>query len=135
MKQRPADYFFRFFAATIDTVFILSIITLPLWLVFSKSDSFYILNFILTNLYLIALPVIWNGFLIGKRLTGMRIVKLNGEKVSVKTMIVRQLGGGFIYLISFGILSFVSCFMVIMRQDRRAIHDFLAGTIVIEDKN
>ncbi|OEH92449.1 RDD family protein [Bacillus solimangrovi] len=134
MELRPANYIFRFFAAILDNILMLVTISLPLSYFFGKSDAGEFLYLTITNIYLIVVPVMWNGYLIGKKLTGMRVVKLNGDKVSISTMIVRQIGGGFLYIISFGILFIVSFFMVILRKDHRAIHDIIAGTIVIEDK-
>ncbi len=45
-------------------------------------------------------------------------------------MILRVLLGGLIYGVTFGIGVIVSAFMVGMREDKRSIHDFVAGTYV-----
>ena len=45
-------------------------------------------------------------------------------------MILRVLVGALIYGVTFGIGVIVSAFMVGMREDKRSIHDFVAGTYV-----
>ncbi|MDX8366573.1 RDD family protein [Cytobacillus sp. IB215665] len=130
MEQRPADFVFRFFAYFIDSVLIFLFISLPIYLI-TKSEEGLLLMQIISSLYVIVLPVIWKGYLLGKRLMGIRVVKTNGQKVTIGTMVIRYIGGSFLYLISFGILLIISIFMVILRQDNRAFHDLLAGTIVI----
>ena len=54
----------------------------------------------------------------------------DGTQVGFLTMILRVLVGGLIYGVTFGIGVIVSAFMVGMREDRRSIHDFVAGTYV-----
>ncbi|MDX8363461.1 MULTISPECIES: RDD family protein [Bacillaceae] len=130
MEPSSANLAFRFFAYFIDSVFIFLFISLPIYLI-TKSEEGLLLIQIITSLYVMVLPVFWNGYLIGKRLMGIRVVKTNGQKVTIGTMVIRYIGGSFLYLISFGILLIISIFMVILRQDNRAFHDLLAGTIVI----
>lgn len=46
---------------------------------------------------------------------------------------MRTIIGGIIYWITFGIGTIVSLFMVLLREDKRAIHDLIAGTYVKSD--
>lgn len=85
-------------------------------------------------LYLLIVPVIWSGYTIGKRIVGVRIVRLDGEIISISTMLLRTLVAGILYWITFGVLVIVSAFMVGLRDDKRSIHDFIAKTRVIYDK-
>lgn len=78
---------------------------------------------IILTLYAILLPVYWNGYVIGKKICGIRIVKKDGTQVGFLTMILRVLLGGLIYGVTFGIGVIVSAFMVGMREDKRSIHD------------
>lgn len=46
---------------------------------------------------------------------------------------MRNVVAGVIYGFTFGIALIVSIFMVALREDKRALHDFIAGTEVIYD--
>lgn len=89
---------------------------------------------ILEFLYMLIVPVIWVGYTIGKRITGIRIVKVDGSNVTIGTMLMRTLVSGIVYVLTLGIGLIVNAFMVGIRQDRRAIHDFIAGTYVTKSR-
>lgn len=89
---------------------------------------------ILSALYSILLPVYWYGRTIGKRICGIRIqIYDTQESPKITTMLMRVLVAGIVYALTLGIGVIVSMFMVGMREDRRAIHDFIAGTEVVWD--
>ncbi len=73
----------------------------------------------------------WGGTTPGKRLVGIKIVDAKTFKdITNKQTITRSLG----YIAStipFGI----GFLMVLFRKDKRALHDLLANTVVIYDKN
>lgn len=48
-------------------------------------------------------------------------------------MLLRVVVAGLLYFITFGIGFIVSVIMVAVREDKRAIHDFIAGTEVVWD--
>ncbi len=81
-------------------------------------------------LYGLIVPVIWYGYTVGKRICGIRIVKLDGSNVGIGTMLLRDIVAGFVYVITLGIAVIVSGFMVIFRQDKRSLHDMIAQTYV-----
>ncbi|NEU30055.1 RDD family protein [bacterium LRH843] len=81
-------------------------------------------------LYSLLLPVFWYGYTLGKRLCGIRIVKLDGSNVGIGTMLLRTIVSGFVYVITLGIAFIVSIFMVAFRKDKRSVHDMIAGTYV-----
>lgn len=85
---------------------------------------------IFSILYFVIVPAVWYGYTVGKRLMGIRIVKIDGSDVTIGTMLLRYLITGLIYGFTFGIALLVSVFMVAFRKDKRAIHDFVAGTYV-----
>lgn len=85
-------------------------------------------------LYYLIVPVLWSGYTIGKRIAGIRIVKVNGENIGIGTTLLRYLVGSLVYIVTLGIGAIVSAFMVGLRQDKRAIHDFIAGTYVTSQK-
>ncbi|MGO4886960.1 RDD family protein [Anaerobacillus sp. MEB173] len=134
MVHRPAGFWIRFGAILLDTIilgitsfFIASIIGLT----DKQSDTFH--GFI-EFFYSLLLPVFWYGYTIGKRICGVRICKVSGENVTIGTMLMRNLVAGLVYVITLGIGVIVSLFMVIFREDKRSLHDLIAGTYVTYDK-
>ncbi|KGP91798.1 membrane protein [Pontibacillus chungwhensis BH030062] len=133
--ERPAGFGVRLLANLIDGIIvgvILSFITFLFYGDFYKED--YNITDLLSTLYLIIVPVVWKGYVIGKRLMNIRIVKKNGENVTILTMILRVIVAGLLYGLTIGIAFIVSAIMVAVREDKRAIHDFIAGTYVINER-
>ncbi|ARI76342.1 RDD family protein [Halobacillus mangrovi] len=129
--ERPAGFWIRLMASIIDSIIVgllLGTITLFFY------GEFYMEEFNFTNLlsycYLLFVPVLWKGYVIGKRICNIRIVKITGENVTVSTMFMRVIVGGIVYFFSLGIGFIVSGIMVMTREDKRSIHDFIAGTYV-----
>lgn len=89
---------------------------------------------IFSLLYFVLVPAIWYGYTAGKRMMGIRIAKTDGSNVTIGTMLLRYVVTGFIYGLTLGIAVIVSIFMVALRQDKRAIHDMIAGTYVTYNK-
>ena len=79
---------------------------------------------ILTNF--VIFPLI-NGQTIGKMLTGLRIVKNDGNAPSFIAVLVRHLIGYPVSLLVFG-LGFL---LPVLNEKGRALHDYLAGTVVV----
>jgi uncharacterized RDD family membrane protein YckC len=130
---RPAGFWIRFLAQILDTV----IVMLPLGVISFLITGTWegdIFTSIISILYVLILPVIWYGYTVGKRITGVRIAKVNGEKVGIGTMLMRVIVATLIYAITLGIAAIVSMFMVGLRKDKRGIHDFIAGTYVTYEK-
>jgi len=128
-----AGFWIRFGATLLDGL----IIGLPLSLIsmLITGDGFgeeRLSNF-LSFLYSLLVPVIWGGYTVGKKICGIRIVKLNGEPPGIGTMLLRNVVGGLVYGITCGIAVIVSAFMVGLREDKRSIHDLIAGTEVVHD--
>ncbi|MEZ2457693.1 RDD family protein [Salinicoccus roseus] len=89
---------------------------------------------VMAMLYFVLVPVFLYGYTIAKRVLDIRIVKMDGSNVGLWTMVLREVLGGFLYTITFGIALIVSAFMVGMRRDKRSIHDLIAGTYVTHDR-
>ena len=78
-----------------------------------------------------ALPIllewVWDGETIGKRLLGIRVVALNGDGISLRAAIVRNIlatvDGAFFYLVGLASMMFSA--------DRQRIGDRIAGTTVV----
>lgn len=105
------------------------IISYFLYGVFYDGDKNYPSD-ILGVFYDLLLPVLWSGYTLGRKMAGNRIVRMDGKKVGIGTMILRVLVAGIAYALTLGIGLIVSAFMVGLREDKRAIHDFIARTYV-----
>lgn len=78
----------------------------------------------LTNF--IILPMV-SGQTIGKLLTGLRIVQIDGTPASTGSVVLRQTLG---YILTAG--SFGTGFLIsVLSSKGRALHDYIAGTVVI----
>ncbi|MCA0972160.1 RDD family protein [Halobacillus litoralis] len=89
-------------------------------------------GYLLDIAYFMTLPALWGGFTLAKKAANIRIVKVSGEKVGWSNMIGRIIGGGLVYALSFGVAAIASFFMVIFREDKRAVHDLIGGTKVVK---
>ncbi|ARI75752.1 RDD family protein [Halobacillus mangrovi] len=130
MKQ-PVGFWKRLAAGFLDILLISLPIAILGQLLFGwEFDSPYSQNIYVA--YQTIVPILWSGYVVGKRIVGIRIVKKDGSNVGILTMLLRNLVAGLVYALTFGIGVIVSAFMVGMREDHRAIHDFIAGTYVTE---
>ena len=132
MVSNPAGFWIRLLANILDGI----IIGLPLGIIsyFIAGDmEGDIFTNVLSLLYAVVLPVIWMGYTIGKKITGVRIVKINGKKLGIGSMLLRAVVSGIVYMVTFGIGLLISAFMVGLRSDKRSIHDMIAGTYVTKD--
>jgi uncharacterized RDD family membrane protein YckC len=131
---QPAGFGVRFVANIVDWL----IINLPLIIIaglitgdFSQDNTFVST---VIFLYVLITPVLWKGYVVGKRIAGIRIVKKDGSNVHIGNMLMRTIVSGIVYGLTLGIGLIVSAFMVGLREDKRAIHDFIAGTYVTHAK-
>lgn len=126
--MNPAGFWIRFGASLLDGIIIGIPLAIISYLIFGDSDTWF--TTLGSYLYFILLPTLWVGYTLGKKMLGIRIVKLDDTDVSFWTMIKRHFIAGLIYALTLGIGVIVSAFMVGIREDKRAIHDFIAGTYV-----
>lgn len=133
VENNPAGFWIRFGALLLDGI-ILTILFYPVTFIFSSmgvGDTIIDITSRMLNLiYAIVLPLLWSGYVIGKRIVGIRIVNMDGSDVGFLTMVLRVFVSGIIYLATLGIGVIVSAFMIGLREDKRAIHDLVAGTYV-----
>jgi uncharacterized RDD family membrane protein YckC len=130
---RPAGFWIRFGAALLDSIIIgVPLAVLSFFIKGNWEGDFFTST--LDLLYYIIVPVIWAGYTVGKKITGIRIVKVNGEKLGIGAMLMRTLVAGIVYVITIGLGLIVSAFMVGLRSDKRALHDLIAGTYVTYEK-
>lgn len=130
MVSEWASLWVRLFAWIFD----LLLVGVPLIVIgvtfFEKGLNMIFFAFFLFFLYVLLTPVFWQGFTVGKRILRIRIIDRKKNKISIKTMLGRLIVSGLLYLITFGIALIVSVIVAHLRQDKRAIHDLIAGTCV-----
>ncbi|WP_078597696.1 RDD family protein [Evansella clarkii] len=133
--KNSAGFWIRLGAGFVDGLIIAVVTAILSNLIYGEyiTENYFNPPDLFTNLYFIILPVIWSGYTIGKWVAGIRIVRVDGKKTGIGTMLLRELIGPLIYALTFGIALIVSIFMVVLREDSRSIHDFIAGTYVTHD--
>ncbi|MEW9501132.1 RDD family protein [Jeotgalibacillus marinus] len=94
MVRNPAGFWIRIGAHLIE-----SIMFIALYFIFGIISFGFILGIfdVIGFLYPLLLPVLWGGYTIGKYACQIRIVKVNGENVTLWTMIKRHIFGTLIY--------------------------------------
>lgn len=134
LPSNPVGFWRRLGASLLDGLIIGIPIALISYLLTGDTEGNLFTN-LLSFLYSLLLPVFWYGYTVGKRIMGVRIVKLNGEPVGIGTMLLRiVIGIWLIYSVTLGIGAIISAIMVGVREDKRAIHDLVAGTYVTSDQ-
>ena len=88
---------------------------------FMIAVGFTLLNFVLLTA--------WRGQTIGKWATGLRIEQMDGRDLSVVRALLRHLVGYPLSFLTGGLGFLVSIF----NAQGRALHDFVAGTVVVRD--
>jgi uncharacterized RDD family membrane protein YckC len=129
--DEPAGFWIRLGATILDGLLLMLVVGVLGSIVFNTffMDGYTPLDLI-ELLYYLLIPIFWHGYTVGKRACGIRIARVDGEKVGIGTMLLRQLVGGLVYVLTFGIGVIISAFMVGLGEDKRSIHDFIAGTYV-----
>lgn len=133
-----APFLLRCGALIIDYIIVVAIPVIGLLLSrFSGNDGAKLLNEGLSSAgWLVAVLVgftnvvflpMFSGQSIGKIVTGLRIVRIDGTAPSIGSIAFRQTGGYLLTLASFGLGFFVSFFS----SKGRTLHDYLSGTVVI----
>ena len=124
-----AGFWERFFANLLDGLIISLPIAVLAYVITGKFDD-DLISAPLNLVYSLVVPVVWSGYTVGKRIMQIRIAKVNGDKLGFGTMFMRTVVSGLVYVLTLGIGFIVSAFMVGLREDKRAIHDFIVGTYV-----
>ena len=125
----PAGFWIRLGANILDGLIIgIPLMVISFIITGEPSESWF--TVICQSIYALIVPLLWSGYTIGKKIVGIRIVKIDESNADFWTMLKREIIGGLVYTLTFGIGTIVSIFMVALREDKRAIHDFIAGTYV-----
>ena len=133
-----APFLLRCGALIIDYIVVVAIPVIGLLLSrFAGNDGTKLLNEGLSSAaWLIALLVgftnivflpMFSGQTVGKIVTGLRIVRIDGSAPTIGSVAFRQTAGYFLTLATVGIGFLISLFS----SKGRALHDYLSGTVVI----
>ncbi|CEG26151.1 RDD family protein [Bacillus sp. B-jedd] len=137
--HKPAGFGTRFLAGFLDSIIVSSVIGLVVYLIAGEMKLEWASSYpwqIATLIYSTITPVVWGGYVIGKRIFKIRIRKFKDDRpVNLVDMLLREVVGKYIVGgVTFGISIIVSAFMIMIREDKRAIHDFIGGTYVRYDE-
>ena len=70
-----------------------------------------------------------------KKMLGLRIVDLNtGAPATMQQMLLRELVGSILDLVSSGLVSLVSAVLILVTPTRQGVWDYLARTTVVKEK-
>lgn len=118
----------RIGAQILDTIVVT--VLLALFFTLSAPDSLTFLAFVgffVALVYWFALEGLWDGQTVGKKATGIKVVKEDGGECTVGAAVLRNvfdlIDGLFYYLIGFLVMAF--------SDKRQRIGDRLAGTMVV----
>jgi len=149
LRVRPAGFFSRFIAFMIDLV-IISISMTTFWFLLSQVTDFFrldepvrqllgayidvpLLSRISASIIYILFAQFYFAFFWslveytpGKLILGLRVIRLNGNRISFWRALVRS----FCYFLS-SLLFFAGFILIIFDKKRQALHDKIAGTLVI----
>ncbi|CAN5218714.1 RDD family protein [soil metagenome] len=134
-ERLRAPFFLRCAAMAID--YMILIIFPVAWLLISKMVSesasgisiagiTWIVGIFLTLLNLVVLPL-WRGQTVGKMVTGLTILKMDGTRAGIPALLLRNIHGYVITVLTFGLGFFIAA----VNKSGRALHDLIAGTIVV----
>lgn len=137
-ERLRAPFFLRCGAAVIDYLLLILIPVCGLLLsrflgndgtrlVNSEINNFaWLLAILVAICNMILLPAV-AGQSVGKMFSGLRIVRLDGSSVNARNIVVRQIIGYLLTLLTGGLGFFLSVFS----PRGRALHDYLSETIVV----
>lgn len=93
---------------------------------------FTIVAIVIYFVYFIFIPMIWKKQTLGRWFAKVKVIKLNGTKLSFGTLLIREfLGKLFLGVMSFGIVWIISIIMMEIATVKRTIHDRMANTLMV----
>ncbi|MEO6654881.1 MAG: RDD family protein [Pyrinomonadaceae bacterium] len=136
-QRLRAPFFLRCTALCIDYIVLLA---LPVgWLVFGRllsengsitiGPTVWVLGIILFLVNFLLLPLV-RGQTIGKMVTGLTMLNLDGSPVALIGLLKRNILGYFTTILTLGVGFLISA----VNSSGRSLHDFIAGTIVIRGR-
>ena len=129
---RYAGFWVRFLANIIDSLVLGIPVAIAAWILsgFKSTDSTLVqtLYYIITLVIIAYLWTKWGGRTPGKKMMGIKVVSFPGYgPLSYSKSTIRYLIG---YTVS-TLLLMIGFIMIAFRNDKRGLHDLIAGTCVI----
>ncbi|AIE80666.1 RDD family protein [Bacillus tropicus] len=87
--------------------------------------------FILMAIYFILLPFIWNGVTLGKKVTRIKLISLQSEKLTLQTLTIRFFVLLLPNILLLGIPILCNVYMMLFRKDNCGFQDLITKTKVI----
>jgi len=127
---RYAGFWIRFVAAIVDTIivwigsFIVSItlaatMPVPAWLIYS-------IEFIIPFVYFIVMTDKYQATF-GKMIVGIKVIADNGQNASLGSIILREIIGKLVSML----ILMIGYVMAGFTEKKQALHDMMAGTVVV----
>lgn len=131
--EHRAGFWIRAVAAIIDSI-IIGIAQFVLSLIFGggfdpeRADNgvTWIISTVLILVYYVWFQTRNNGQTFGKKVTGIKVTNLDGERVTMGRMFLREVIGKIIS----SLILFIG-YLMALGKSKRALHDYIAKTIVI----
>jgi len=107
-----------------------------LTLVYAASTSWTFILFacwlVFVIIYFIIIPIVWEKQTFGRMIEKIKVVKLNGTKLSFGTLFLREIVGKYILaFFSFGIVAIISVVLCFVANGHRSIHDRMSNTLMV----
>ena len=121
-SARYASLFKRFLAMLIDGIILGIIETICAKFMGHKLGG--TLTFFVGMAYFVALETSESQATFGKSVLGLRVTDMHGQTISTGAAILRYFVKSFVF--------FISVFLVLFSSRKQALHDIVAGTVVVE---
>jgi uncharacterized RDD family membrane protein YckC len=137
-ERLRAPFFLRCAAIAID--YIILVIFPVAWLLISSivsesasgisiSGIAWITGGVLTLLNFLVLPL-WRGQTVGKMVTGLTILKMDGTRIGIRKLLLRNILGYGVTVLTVGLGFLIAA----VNKSGRALHDLIGGTIVVRGR-
>ncbi|HMP28477.1 MAG TPA: RDD family protein [Saprospiraceae bacterium] len=130
LNYPKASLLYRILAFGFD-VLIVGLIVILLSIIFGNNPLVSGLIIILISFWNLTFEILLNGQTLGKKILGLRIISMNGENPSIKSLIIRWSFKVIDILISLGVGAILAILSTRLNQ---RIGDVLAGTTVVETR-
>jgi uncharacterized RDD family membrane protein YckC len=123
-----AGFWMRFVGFIIDSI-ILAIIEIPISLIIEGNGARFLIGLLVGIVYHVGFWVGNDGATPGKMALGIKVQMANGQPIDVGPALLRYIG----LWVSFLTLG-IGYFMIAFTPQKRGLHDYIAGTVVIKTR-